>query len=267
VVATVRSDEPCPDAIVSLWKDAGARRLEIGSLDERDMEELVERILGGPVEQAARRWVAQTSRGNALYVRELVLGALADASLQEINELWRLPVRPAINASLRELIAARIAGLDAELQPVLELLALGEPLRLSETLDLAGTEPLAAAEARASRSSTRWNRSGRFATAPRQRQRSRRLRTRRAPRLSPQGGRTQPRAAFTRPGRPGAHDHRCAGSLRSRDRRPRPLARDGMPLNVFWCGRPCPAGVAQTNLDGNRPTRPVATPRAFKVDR
>jgi hypothetical protein len=98
VVATVRSDDPCPDAIESLWKDAGARRLEIGSLDEPDTEELVERMVGGPVERAARRWVAQTSRGNPLYVRELVLGALADGSLQEINELWRLPVRPAINA-------------------------------------------------------------------------------------------------------------------------------------------------------------------------
>ena len=148
VVATVRSDEPCPDAIASLWKDAGARRLEIGSLDEPDTEELVERMVGGPVERAARRWVAQTSRGNPLYVRELVLGALADGSLREINELWRMPVRPAINASLRELITARMAGLEAEVLPALELLALGEPLRLSEMLDLAGTEPLVAAEAR-----------------------------------------------------------------------------------------------------------------------
>ena len=76
----------CPDAIVSLWKDAGAQRLEIGSLDEPDTEELVERMVGGPVERAARRWVAQTSRGNPLYVRELVLGALADGSLQEVND-------------------------------------------------------------------------------------------------------------------------------------------------------------------------------------
>ena len=133
---------------MSLWKDAGAQRLEIGSLDEPDTEELVERMVGGPVERVARRWVAHTSRGNPLYVRELVLGALADGSLREINELWRMSVRPAINASLRELITARMAGLEAEVLPALELLALGEPLRLSEMLDLAGTEPLAAAEAR-----------------------------------------------------------------------------------------------------------------------
>ncbi len=148
VVATVRTDEPCPDAIVALWKDAGARRLEIGSLNEPDTEELVERMVGGPVERGARRWVAQTSRGNPLYVRELVLGALADGSLQQINELWRLPMRPAINASLSELITARMAGLDAEVQPALELLALGEPLRLSEMLDLSGSESLRAAEGR-----------------------------------------------------------------------------------------------------------------------
>ncbi len=148
VVATVRSDDPRPDAIASLWKDAGALRLEIGSLDEPDTEELVERMIGGPVERVARRWVAQTSRGNPLYVRELVLGALADGSLREINELWRMPLRPAINASLAELITARMAGLETEVLPALELLALGEPLRLSEMRDLTGTDPLAVAEAR-----------------------------------------------------------------------------------------------------------------------
>ena len=33
VVATVRSGETCPDAIVSLWKDAGAPRFELGVLN------------------------------------------------------------------------------------------------------------------------------------------------------------------------------------------------------------------------------------------
>jgi AAA ATPase domain len=148
VLATVRSDEPCPDAIASLWKDAGARRLEIESLEESETEELVVRMVGGPVERAARRWVAQISHGNALYVRELVLGALADGSLQEINGLWRLTVRPRISASLIELVTARMAGLDAEVQQALELLALGEPLRVSEMLALNESRPLAAAEAR-----------------------------------------------------------------------------------------------------------------------
>jgi DNA-binding CsgD family transcriptional regulator len=148
VVATVRSDEPCPDAIVSLWKDAGAAQLELALLTETEAETLAEEIVGGPVELGARRWVAQTSQGNALYVRELVLGAIAGGELELVNRLWRLPAPPAISASLSELVAARMTGLTDPQQRALELLAFGEPLRLKELLDLVGAEPLQATEAR-----------------------------------------------------------------------------------------------------------------------
>jgi DNA-binding CsgD family transcriptional regulator len=148
VVVTVRSGEPCPDAIVSLWKDAGAHQLELRALTEIEAETLVEQIVGGPVELGARRWVAQTSQGNALYVRELVLGAIAGGALERVNGLWRLPTRPAVSASLSELVAARMAGLTGAQQRALELLAFGEPLRLGELLDLVGAEPLAVAEGR-----------------------------------------------------------------------------------------------------------------------
>ena len=47
VLATVRTGEPCPDAIVSLWKDAGAQRLELAQLDKAQTAELVESIVGG----------------------------------------------------------------------------------------------------------------------------------------------------------------------------------------------------------------------------
>ena len=51
IIATVRTGEPCPDAIVSLWKDAGALRMQLDPLDDAAVEELVETALGGPVEQ------------------------------------------------------------------------------------------------------------------------------------------------------------------------------------------------------------------------
>ena len=148
VVATVRSDEPCPDAIVSLWKDAGAQRFELGLLSGQETGMLMEGIVGGPVERGARQWVSETSRGNARYVRELVLGALRSGALRLVSGLWRLQVRPSVSASLTELVAARMAGLTREEQEALGLLALGEPLHLSEMLALTGSEPLASTEAR-----------------------------------------------------------------------------------------------------------------------
>ncbi|MBV8711303.1 MAG: AAA family ATPase, partial [Solirubrobacterales bacterium] len=64
VVATVRTGETCPDAIVSLWKDAGAPRLELGLLSGPETEMLAEAIVGGPVEREARRWICESSGGN-----------------------------------------------------------------------------------------------------------------------------------------------------------------------------------------------------------
>ncbi|MGH2874279.1 MAG: ATP-binding protein, partial [Solirubrobacteraceae bacterium] len=52
VLATVRSGEPCPDAIISLWKDCGASRVELTTLSELQTAELAEAIAGGPIEQS-----------------------------------------------------------------------------------------------------------------------------------------------------------------------------------------------------------------------
>ena len=98
MLATVRTGEPCPDAIVSLWKDGGAERLELAQLGERETAQLVESIVGGPVEEGVRRWVWETSQGNPLYVRELMLGALAGGALEEVSGLWRMPRRPPLSA-------------------------------------------------------------------------------------------------------------------------------------------------------------------------
>jgi DNA-binding CsgD family transcriptional regulator len=147
VLATVRTGEPCPDAIVSLWKDAGAQRLELAQLGKAETAELVESIVGGPVEEGAHQWAWETSRGNALYIRELALGALGGGALQEVNALWRMSTRPPLSASLAEAVSARLAGLTSAERRVLELLALGEPLGVSELIELAGSEPADAVEA------------------------------------------------------------------------------------------------------------------------
>jgi DNA-binding CsgD family transcriptional regulator len=148
VVMTVRSGEPVPDAIVSVWKDAGAARLELKTLSARVTNALAEAIVGGPIEESARRWIYATSLGNPLYVRELTLGALAGGALSEMHGLWRMSARPTVSASLTELIAARMTGLSEGEQRALELLALGEPLHVSELVSLTDVKPVAGIEAR-----------------------------------------------------------------------------------------------------------------------
>src|ERR1700733_6884939 len=147
ILATVRAGEPCPDAIVSLWKDDAARRLELHALGDEEVRALVETALADPVEEAALRWVTDVSRGNALYVRELVRGAVDDGALVHGDGFWRMDGRPATNASLVDLVSRRMAGLNAGEREVVELLALGEPLTLAEVGALSSEETLIAVEA------------------------------------------------------------------------------------------------------------------------
>ena len=147
VVATVRSGEPVPDAIQSLWKDAGARRLELGRLSEAAVAALVEAGLGGPVEQRVLEWVIASCQGNALFARELVLGALDSGTLSRAGGLWRLTGRPPVSANLRELVAERMSSLSADERAPIELLALAEPLRIDELTALASLEASVQAEA------------------------------------------------------------------------------------------------------------------------
>jgi DNA-binding CsgD family transcriptional regulator len=146
VVATVRTAEECPDAVQSLWKDQGAVRLDLQPLTEGETGTLIESVLGGPAEEAARRWVFDSSQGNALFVRELLLGGLASGAVSRVAGLWRLSSRPRPSRALSELVTSRLKELRDEVSRAIGLLALGEPLQLAEAVELIGTAALADAE-------------------------------------------------------------------------------------------------------------------------
>jgi hypothetical protein len=86
------------------------------------------------------RWVTEVSRGNPLYVRELVDGALESGTLVNEAGFWRLRGRPGAGGSLIELVEQRMAGLADAQRETVELLALGEPLKVDELMRLS-SEP------------------------------------------------------------------------------------------------------------------------------
>ena len=148
VVVTVRAGEPCPDSIVALWKDAGALRLELRQLSDDQIAALVTAALGGEVEPAVLRWVFTASEGNALYLHELVTGALAAAALAQVDGRWQLRSRPRASPALADLILARLQGLTADELEMVQLLALGEPLELDAVTRVNGTAALLRLEER-----------------------------------------------------------------------------------------------------------------------
>jgi DNA-binding CsgD family transcriptional regulator len=131
VVATMRADEPAPDPIVALWKDGLAARLPVVPLTRTEVEQLVGEVLGGMVDGALAHVLYEASGGNALYLRELVNGAVAGGDLVAHDGVWRLHGALRAPAHLLELVADRLAALSEPAVAALELVALGEPLELS----------------------------------------------------------------------------------------------------------------------------------------
>ncbi len=75
VVATVRSNEPTPDAIGSLWKDGPVRRIELPSLSEDELGALLRVVMQAHVDGATVHRLWEASRGNVLYRASSCSGA------------------------------------------------------------------------------------------------------------------------------------------------------------------------------------------------
>lgn len=128
VVVTVRTGEPAPDAVVALWKDGHLDRLEVQPLSEQETGALLEAVLGGPVDSAGVGRIWTLTRGNALYLRQIVDGEVETGRLREERGVWRWAGTPAISPGLTELVEARMGRLSEQVREVVDLLALGEPL-------------------------------------------------------------------------------------------------------------------------------------------
>jgi DNA-binding CsgD family transcriptional regulator len=132
VLATVRVGEHAPDPVVALWKDGLVERIELGRLSAEAVGELLSAVLAGPVDRAAAALLTVRCQGNVLFLRELVVGALADSTLRNDGGIWRIagPLSP--SDRLVELVEARLGRLHPPQQALLELVSFGEPLGLAE---------------------------------------------------------------------------------------------------------------------------------------
>jgi AAA ATPase domain len=146
VVATVRTGEAAPDAVVALWKDGLARRLDLQPLPPAVTAELADRALGGPVDGVTRQEILRVSDGNPLYLRELVLGGLASGTLRQVGGVWRWKGGLAGATRLRELVQGRFGTLGEPARAAVELVAWGEPLAGSVLERLVDRDAIQAAE-------------------------------------------------------------------------------------------------------------------------
>ncbi|WP_030453165.1 helix-turn-helix transcriptional regulator [Herbidospora cretacea] len=129
LLATLRTGESPAPAVQALCDVRRVRRMEMEVFTREETERLVEAVLELPVALNTLERLHGTSGGNALFLRELVIGAVTRGALVNDGELWRpTGTHGSGTERLSDLVGARLAAAGPAARPVLELAALCEPL-------------------------------------------------------------------------------------------------------------------------------------------
>jgi DNA-binding CsgD family transcriptional regulator len=145
VVLTIRNGEPIPAGTHELLKIGQFDRLDMQPLSRDETTILVTAALGGPLEPDAARRLWELTRGNVLYVRNIVEHEVAEGRLAEQHGYWRWVADPVVPSGLLELIDSRIGALPPSVSDVVDVLAVGEPMQLASLQRI--TDPAAVEEA------------------------------------------------------------------------------------------------------------------------
>jgi DNA-binding CsgD family transcriptional regulator len=148
VLVTLRTGESAQDSIVALWKDELAERVELDALTAKEVGKLLPAVLRSQVDgpTIARLWGA--TRGNVLFLRELLLAGLHAGVLTQTGGVWSWRGPMAMSRRLQEVVAARLGTLEPDQVALMEVVAHGEPLSASLLETLFSPPALEAAERR-----------------------------------------------------------------------------------------------------------------------
>lgn len=128
LLVTVRSDDPVPDAVRSLWKDRQLLRVDLKAFTRAQTGELVHEVLGGPVEHTAADRLHDLTAGNPLLLRALMTAALEDRVLLQRDGRWGIAGPFRVDAALDDLAQRRVESLNSVERNAVEIIAAAEVL-------------------------------------------------------------------------------------------------------------------------------------------
>ena len=127
-LVTLRPGGRPSDAVTALWKDGLLDRIDLTPLDVAGTSRLLRSRLGDEVAAMTTQMLWEHSRGNPLYLHELVRFGLGTERLQRVNGVWWWAGDTDVPPRLAELLQDRLENLSADAKQARDLLALGEPL-------------------------------------------------------------------------------------------------------------------------------------------
>ena len=148
VIATIRSGEPAPDAVTALWKDGHLRRLELQPLSRPESDALIQTVLGGAVSDECGDRLWRFTRGNVLFLRQLLEQELNAGRLVNRDGPWRWIGKVAVSPSLMDVVELQIGAVSEPVREVVDLVAVAEPIERACLASLVDSEVLEEAERR-----------------------------------------------------------------------------------------------------------------------
>lgn len=148
VVLTVRDGEPIPAAVQDVWRVGQFDRLDLQPLSLEGTTSLLAATLDGPVAPDAVLRLWRLTRGNALYLRNIVEREIEDGRLAKQDGDWQWTGDAVLPPGLVELIDSRMGSLPESVSVVIDALAVGEPIELGALTRITDAEAVEEADTR-----------------------------------------------------------------------------------------------------------------------
>ena len=149
VMLTVRDGDPIPAAVQEIWTVGQFDRLDLQPLSLDETTTLLSATLDGPVDPGAAQRLWKLTRGNVLYLRNIVDQEVADGRIMQQDGYWRWLGDPVMPPGLVELIESRIGALPTAVSDVVDAVAVGEPIELAHLRHIADPAAVEEADTRA----------------------------------------------------------------------------------------------------------------------
>ena len=149
VMLTVRDGDPIPAAVQEIWTIGQFDRLDLQPLSLDETTTLLSATLDGPVDPGAAQRLWKLTRGNVLYLRNIVDQEVADGRIMRQDGYWRWLGDPIMPPGLVELIESRIGALPTPVSDVVDAVAVGEPIDLAHLRRIADPAAVEEADTRA----------------------------------------------------------------------------------------------------------------------
>lgn len=148
VIATVHAGHPTPATVSALWKDSDLRRLDLQALSRPQSDALVEAALGGPLNAATAKRLWELTRGNVLFLQEIVRQEREATRLSDGEDGWHWEGEMTASPTLVDLVDLHMGAASESVLEVVDLVAMADPLELGRLVSLASLADVEEAERR-----------------------------------------------------------------------------------------------------------------------